>query len=576
MKIGAHAMRIIKLCIGAIVAMGLVAAGFANADENEAGTTAANFLTVGANPRILSMGGASLGLGNEIGSVTWNAAALGWVGQTELVLSHAGMANESSQEWAAIGGRWGEGNTRWSLSGLYQGDGTFEGRDASNNPTGSFGASSIAIGGHLAHQFGDMITVGFGAKSVSEKLADVTGQGFTFDGGVMVKKGPVGFGLAAQNLLGQMKYGSAIYQFPTNYGAGLGVEVPGTGLRFALDANFPSNYYKDVRTGVEWMWSDMIAVRAGYRSELGSSDDALSGPTFGLGAGKNGFWMDYGYLISNNGEGQHRVGLKLLPSAWNMASMVPVGQRGAKGQGLASRKTAIAPEAEPKKAKKSEKPKSEPAAASTTPKASPSAAVTVPTTKQTAVPVQTSAPKSLPQVVAPSSVVAPAPAPKVVPASPSAAIAPVAPAQAAPVAPAPAPSQVAPAPAAPAPVAPAAPAPAPAAPAPSQAAPVAIAPPQAQPAPAPAAPAPTQSAPAPAAPAPAPTPPAPAPAPPAQAPPVAEEPRPEKIKVKDGDTLASLARRWDTSAPAIMMLNNMVSEQVKPGQVIKLPPKGRY
>lgn len=557
MKIGTQAMRILKLCVGAVIAMALVAAGFANADENDAGTTAANFLTIGANPRILSMGGASLGLGNELGSVSWNAAALGWAGQTELVISHAGMSNESSQEWAAIGGRWGESNTRWSLSGLYQGNGTFEGRDASNNPTGSFGASSIAIGGHLAHQFGDMITVGFGAKSVSEKLADVTGSGFTFDGGIMVKKGPVGFGLAAQNLLGQMKYGTAIYDFPTNYGAGLGVELPGTGLRFAIDANFPSNYYKDVRTGVEWMYSDMIAVRAGYRSELGSSNDALSGPTFGLGAGKNGFWMDYGYLISNNGEGQHRVGLRMQPSAWNMSSIVPNAPR----QGF-SGKTAIAPEAEPKKAaKKSEKPKSDPVAETSAPKAktatvaAPAPAVTVPTTKQTVIPVQTSAPKGQQQVVAPNSA---APAAPTVVATP-------APAAVVPEAPKPTPAPVAPAPT-------------PVTPAPVQPAPVAVAP--IAPAPAPATPAPAETQPAPVQSAPAQVQPAPAPAPPAQAPtqpaPVAEEPRPEKIKIKDGDTLASLARKWDTSAPAIMMLNNMTSEQVKPGQVIKLPKKGRY
>ena len=119
---------------------------------------------------------------------------------------------------AALGGRFGESQTRWSLSGLYQGDGSLEGRDASNNPTGSFGVSSIAFGAHVAHQFSEQLTIGAGAKSVNEKLGDVTGSGFTFDVGVMYRNGIFGLGAAAQNMLGQMKFDGIPFQFPTNYG----------------------------------------------------------------------------------------------------------------------------------------------------------------------------------------------------------------------------------------------------------------------------------------------------------------------------------------------------------------------
>jgi hypothetical protein len=91
------------------------------------------------------MGGATLGLGNGMAGVPWNAAALGWTNENELVLTHAGLNNQSLQEWAGFGGRLGHSQTRWSLTGLYQGDGSFQGRDALNNPTGSFSASSMAF-----------------------------------------------------------------------------------------------------------------------------------------------------------------------------------------------------------------------------------------------------------------------------------------------------------------------------------------------------------------------------------------------------------------------------------------------
>ncbi len=308
--------RIVILCAGAVALMLLVAVGFANAGLSQAGTTAANFLTVGAGPRILSMGGATLGLGQDLAGGAWNPAALGWMEQTSVMVSHAGLENQSLQEWAALGGRFGKSGTRWSVSGLYQGDGSFEGRDASNSPTGSFSVSSFAIGTHVAQQVGSMLTLGLGLESVSEKLGDVTGSGLTLDGGLMFRHGPVGVGLAAQNAGGQMRYGGASYAFPTNYGIGLAVAHPRSGLNFALDANFPSAYLNDLRAGVEWRWKEVLALRGGYRHELGGVRDPLDGPTFGVGGGHNGFWLDYGYLLPGSGSGEHRVAITLFPGQW--------------------------------------------------------------------------------------------------------------------------------------------------------------------------------------------------------------------------------------------------------------------
>ncbi|MBI1797102.1 MAG: PorV/PorQ family protein [Candidatus Eisenbacteria bacterium] len=304
-------MRTLRLCTLAALVLSLATAGAANAGIENAGTTAANFLALGANARTLAMGGATLGFGSDLGASSWNAAALGWVESPALVLSHAGLANSTLQEWAGFGGRMGASDMRWAVTGLYQGDGSFEGRDATGASTGTFSASDMAIGGMLARQFGENVTVGFGAKFVDEKLATATGWGVTFDGGLMMKQGPFGLGIAAQNLGGQMHYANAVYRFPSNVGAGVSWTDPNTGLRLAVDANFPSAYYRDVRAGVEWMWHDMLALRAGYRAEMGSANDALSGPTFGVGGGRNGMWMDYGYLLSGNGEGQHRLGLRM-------------------------------------------------------------------------------------------------------------------------------------------------------------------------------------------------------------------------------------------------------------------------
>lgn len=321
-------MRIATLFIGAALVMLLVAAGFAHADQDRSGTAAASFLSVGAGAGIQGMGGATLGRGGNLNAAAWNPAALGLMNETEFALSHAGLADQTLQEWVAVGGRAGRLGTRWSLSGLYRGEGTIEGRDASNAPTGDVAVSTTALGVHLAQPFAGLATVGLGLKWVSDRLGPVSGSGVTFDAGVLVRTRLVGFGVVAQNVGGRMNYDGARYPFPTSYGAGVALAPPGTGLTLALDANFPNAYYRDLRTGVEWSWRDRVALRAGYRTELGAPEgERLTGPTFGMGAGLHGLWLDYGYLIPGEGEGQHRLGLTLRPGKLSWSGGDPFNQK---------------------------------------------------------------------------------------------------------------------------------------------------------------------------------------------------------------------------------------------------------
>src|SRR5262245_14100232 len=223
-------LRLTMLLVGALLLMALVAVGFANAGVEKAGTTAANFLTLGAGPRIQSMGGATIGLGRDVAGSAWNPGALGWLDETSITVSHSGLENQSLQEWVGIGGRLGGSGSRWAISGIYQGDGSFEGRDPSNNTTGTFSVSSFAVGGQLAQQLGGMATLGLGFKTVSEKLGDVTGTGTTFDAGLTLRRGIVGLGVAAQNVGGHMGYSGTNYEFPTNVGAGVAISDPRSGI----------------------------------------------------------------------------------------------------------------------------------------------------------------------------------------------------------------------------------------------------------------------------------------------------------------------------------------------------------
>lgn len=567
-----------------LVALLLVSAP-AYAGIDAAGTTSGNFLSIGTGAAALSMGGAVLGAGHDLAASAWNPAALADVTGPQFSLSHAALAQQQSQDWLAAGGRIGRGTTHWSASALYQNDGSFDGRDASGNPTSSFNVSNLALGAHVARPFGDHVSMGAGLKWASEYLGETSGSALAFDAGLQARAGAFGFGAAARNVGGKMKYASGSYDLPSVFGVGASYTHEKSGLTLALDANFPKAYYQDVRVGAQWMWQDRVALRGGYRLELGaSSDQPVGGPSFGLGAGANGLWFDYAFLAGTaDAQGQHRLSLAFHPGFMNhgLANATPANVAPANAAPVAAREPAVAPK---------------PAAKRETPKPAENPAPVAAAAPQ-AVPTRVATPAPAPPVAATPAPIAPGPVAPRVTLPDDALAADVAPRPVKPANAVLAPGKLArtnklvipvvaaePAPA-PAPVAAAAPAPVKKAA--KKSAPVTLAPVAATPAPAPTPVAAAVPVPSPA--------PSVTPPPAAEQPePVAEvassrpgievvvvrhdppvpnkpQPRPESVVLKAGETLQDLAKRYGTSVAAIMMENNLVKDNAKPGQKIKLP-----
>ena len=294
-----------------VLASGAVALP-ARADIGNAGLSVAAFLATPPGAAAPGMAGTTLALEGDLAAAAFNPASLGRISRFELALSHSELPDGSRHEWAALGGALGPLSTRWALSGLFAGLGTFEGRDALNQPTSDFTASSVAVELAFAQPLSRFAALGLGVKTVSENLGSVRGTGVTFDAGLIARAGPIGFGASARNVGGTLRYGGVGYRFPVDYGVGASFEHA-SGLRLEVDAHFPLDYYNDVRGGVEYRWRERFALRAGYRHELGSdaTTEPLNGPSFGLGAGLGGVWLDYAYLPSDVGATEQRIGVLL-------------------------------------------------------------------------------------------------------------------------------------------------------------------------------------------------------------------------------------------------------------------------
>jgi hypothetical protein len=258
------------------------------------------------------MGGASLAFGRDVQGATLNPAALGWVAAPELALSHADFADQTAQEWVAVGGRLGRSRTRIGFSALVRDEGSIAGRDANDVPTSEVNAQDLALTLQLARPFGEHFALGGAAHVVSQHVGDASGSGFAFDAGAQLRLGVLSFALAGQDFGGGMKWSGQRWRMPAQFAGGIALDHAASGLRLALDWAAPADYYRSVRAGAEWRWRDRLALRGGWRSELGApAGDRLGGPAFGLGAGAGAMWLDYGYLVASDGVATHRVGLSL-------------------------------------------------------------------------------------------------------------------------------------------------------------------------------------------------------------------------------------------------------------------------
>ena len=307
-----------RLATAAFTLLGLAPAA-AHAGAESAGTRAASFLSTGVGPAVLSMGGASLALGSDLQGAAWNTAALARVTSGQVALAHATFADQTSQEWAAMGGRFGGSPWRWGAALLYRDEGSIEGRSAQDTPTGSASAYDLALSLQLARTLGEHVSIGGAAHGVRQAIADVSGTGLAFDAGVQARFGMLSVALAGQDFGGGMRWDGARWRMPATLGAGVAFAHPASGLSAALDVRRPADQTASVRAGAQWRYADRFALRGGYRAELhAGASDHRSGPTFGLGAGAGAFWVDYGYLLDGDGTGTHRVGLSLrrLAALW--------------------------------------------------------------------------------------------------------------------------------------------------------------------------------------------------------------------------------------------------------------------
>jgi hypothetical protein len=277
---------------------------FAQGNDEKNGTTAAQFLKIGVGARPMAMGGAYVGLSDDVYSLYWNPAGI------------------SKLQKFSLGGtytRWFADITHhfWGLVlpvnqniavGVY---GVFLNMDpiqvtTIDRPHGTgefFEASDLAIGFSFAARPVDFLSIGVSGKFIQQSIYNESASALAFDIGSLLDipfKG-MKLGMNFSNLGGKMKLDgrdltreydlnpdntlntgvetrlrTQDWDLPVNFRVGLAMEILGgdkasfyrsenNRLSFTVDGNHPADAAEYLAFGLEYTFSNIISLRGGYR-----------------------------------------------------------------------------------------------------------------------------------------------------------------------------------------------------------------------------------------------------------------------------------------------------------------------
>lgn len=309
-----------------------LAAGILHAQSSPAitktGTTSAQFLKIGVGARSIGMGGAFTGISDDITAIYWNPAGLAQMTTGQAEFNHVNWIADIKYDVAAasilVDGIGTLGATFATLN-----DGEME-VTTTSEPEGTgekFTAGGTMIGLSYARELTDRFSIGFNFKYLNEYIWHETAQSFAIDFGTMfvapvlngVKIGAsmsnfgpkmrlegrdnlflVSSGAGNQNLV-DANYTLDSYELPLLFRVGLATDAlkeENSRLTLAVDAVHPNDNTEYVNSGIEYSWSEMVSVRAGWKSAFERGGE--QGLTLGAGLnytlqGTLGLVFDYAY-----------------------------------------------------------------------------------------------------------------------------------------------------------------------------------------------------------------------------------------------------------------------------------------
>ena len=268
------------------------------------GTAGAQELRIPVGAAATAIGGSTVALGNGLGNIFHNPASLAAVDENQALVSYSTYLADAKVNYGAVSTKLGsQGNIAFSIKVLNIGD-IIVTTETSPEGTGEILNPNFAVlGVTYGRRMTDRVLLGASASYVSEKVAELSANGFAVDLGVQYDTGWRGlrFGFAMKNVGPDMQFQganleqriqvpgddpsaqphvvrlqSASFEIPSYLQIGVSYDLPmGSERHASVFGAFQGNNFStdEYRIGAEVPIGSFLALRAGYVGQLAMSDE---------------------------------------------------------------------------------------------------------------------------------------------------------------------------------------------------------------------------------------------------------------------------------------------------------------
>jgi long-subunit fatty acid transport protein len=285
---------------------------FSAFSKGDAGTSAAQFLKLGAGARAAAMGEAFSAVSDNADSVYWNPAGLNKIEGKSLSVMHAAWFEGITYDWAAYAQKVGSIGT-FGVGVQYLSYGSINGTDDTGLDTGSFSPSGRALTVSYARQLCGL-SLGANVKYISSQIQN-TASAYAVDAGAqyaLTEK--LDLGAVMQNAGTKMKFNNVEETLPFAVKCGAAYRVR---PQWALSAevNAPIDNTPVYSAGTEYRYAIdgriSAAGRLGYTTRTNDTG-GLNGVTMGAGFTYLSYSIDYAFVPYGDLGNTHRISLGIV------------------------------------------------------------------------------------------------------------------------------------------------------------------------------------------------------------------------------------------------------------------------
>jgi len=270
------------------------------------GTEGAAFLDIPVGGGPAAMGSAYTALSNDAYAATVNPGGLGFLESTQFSGQHLSYLDSLHYEYLSFAvplPRPASCSTPADCPGSalggsiqYLGSGNINGLEADGTTPHNFSSYYASYNLAFGHSFNDKLSLGLTSKLISAKLDNVSASAYAVDLGSMYKlERNLTLAATVTNIGSKLKFLNEGDSLPLAFHVG-GAWQPSSHWLVSSEVVYPKTGLASFHLGGEYRPLEMLAIRAGYRTDALKGLSAIAGVSAGLGLNVWGQELSYAYL----------------------------------------------------------------------------------------------------------------------------------------------------------------------------------------------------------------------------------------------------------------------------------------